>query len=438
MAALALPWVCIAVALVGGVTGAWAAGSITARPTVSPPDIMFTGAPPAPAKQSHAEAYSKSAGCVSCHTATDHATMHRNPAVALGCTDCHGGDAMVQRPTGSDYRGDRMRDYRAALDRAHVMPRYANEWNYPSSATPERSYTLLNRESPEFIRFTNPSDYRVAREACGACHLPIIQAAERSLMATGAMLWNGAAYNNGVLPPEFAFKRGLFGEAYTRDGIGATIVNPVKPDAFLLAKGVLAQLFPLPAWETMPPGDVFRVFERGGRVIQSLFPEIGLPNVLGRLQTLDEPGRPDIRQSVRGPGTGQRIAVPLINITKTRLNDPFTWFLGSNDQPGDYRSSGCASCHAAGKNFFGVTVVTPPATHVPFGAAACESCHAQAQFGNQGHVGHEGPGRPIVAEALEAARKRYPDFTTEPYSVSKQNYMGGSEIIFARDYKATV
>jgi hypothetical protein len=350
MAALALLWVGIAVALAGGVSASQAAGSLTARPTVSPPDIMFTGAPPAPAKQSHAEAYSKSAGCVSCHTATDHATMHRNPAVALGCTDCHGGDAMVQRPTGSDYRGDRMRDYRAALDRAHVMPRYANEWNYPSSATPERSYTLLNRESPEFIRFTNPSDYRVAREACGACHLPIIQAAERSLMATGAMLWNGAAYNNGVLPPEFAFKRGLFGEAYTRDGIGATIVNPVKPDAFLLAKGVLAQLFPLPAWETMPPGDVFRVFERGGRVIQSLFPEIGLPNVLGRLQTLDEPGRPDIRQSVRGPGTGQRIAVPLINITKTRLNDPFTWFLGSNDQPGDYRSSGCASCHVVYAN----------------------------------------------------------------------------------------
>jgi hypothetical protein len=31
------------------------------------------------------------------------------------------------------------------------------------------------------------------------------------------------------------------------------------------------------------------------------------------------------------------VAIPLLNIHKTRLNDPFTWFLGTNDQPGDYR-----------------------------------------------------------------------------------------------------
>ena len=47
-------------------------------------------------------------------------------------------------------------------------------------------------------------------------------------------------------------------------------------------------------------------------------------------------------------------------------------------------TTGCASCHAAGKGFFGVTVVTPPATHVPFGAAACESCHAPTKFGSFG------------------------------------------------------
>ena len=64
------------------------------------------------------------------------------------------------------------------------------------------------------MRFINPGDLRVAREACGACHLPIIHASERSLMATSAMLWGGASYNNGILP----FKNYLLGEAYTRDG----------------------------------------------------------------------------------------------------------------------------------------------------------------------------------------------------------------------------
>ena len=80
------------------------------------------------------------------------------------------------------------------------------------------------------------------------------------------------------------------------------------------AAGILEQLAPLPAWEATPPGDVFRVFERGGRNIVNLFPEIGLPNSVGQLQRLEEPGRPDIKQSNRGPGTGLRISVPVINI----------------------------------------------------------------------------------------------------------------------------
>src|SRR5215467_12610884 len=299
-------------------------------------DSGSRGAPPAPERQSVAEAEAKSAGCVSCHTATDRHTMHQNPGVVLGCADCHGGDARATLPIGVKHEDAAYRD---VLARAHVPPRNPRAW--PSSANPERTYTLLNRESPEFVRFVNPGDLRAAREACGACHLAIVQASERSLMASSAMLWGGAAYNNGILP----FKRYLLGESYTREGEGATVVNPVKPDDFLTEKGILPSLTALPAWESVPPADVFRVFERGGRVIASQFPEVGLPNSTGALQKLDEPGRPDIRASNRGPATGSRIAVPLINVTKTRLNDPHLWFMGTNDQPGDYRSSGCSACH---------------------------------------------------------------------------------------------
>ena len=100
----------------------------------------------------------------------------------------------------------------------------------------------------------------------------------------------------------------------------------------------------------IPPGDIFRVFERGGRNIGTQFPEIGLPNPTGSIQRLEEPGRPDLRQSNRGPGTGLRVAIPMLNIHKTRLNDPFMWFMGTNDQPGDYRHSGCAGCHVVYAN----------------------------------------------------------------------------------------
>ena len=310
-------------------------------------DIHYPVYPSAPRQQSLEDAATKSSGCLTCHTATDMPTMHANPAVVLGCIDCHGGDASVLLPPETD-KSDPV--YRATLDKAHVQPLFPDAWDYPKSKQPERTYTLLNRESPEFVRFVNPSDYRVARESCGACHIEEIHAAERSLMATGAMLWGGATYNNGILP----FKNYILGESYTRDGLPATIKSPGTVEPWMtLQRGVLPQFIPLPAWETTPPGDIFRVFERGGRNIVNLFPEIGLPNVatlLGNIQRLEEPGRPDIRQSNRGLGTGLRIAVPSINLHKTRLNDPNMWFMGTSDQPGDYRSSGCASCHVVYAN----------------------------------------------------------------------------------------
>jgi len=316
---------------------------------------VYRETPPAPASQSAADVKTKSDGCQSCHAKTDQPSMHASLAVKLGCTDCHGGDATVFGPQSGSHEDA---GYVEARDKAHVLPLYPESWHFPHSANPERTYTLLNRESREFVRFMNPSDFRVARDSCGACHAEIIEASVRSMHSTGVMLWGGASYNNGILP----YKNYILGSSYNEEGEGTCVTSPTVPREActgewkgklpdeLTAKGILPVLLPLPAWETIKPGDIFRVFERGGRNIGNVFPETGLPNSLGLLQRIEEPGRPDLRQSNRGPGTGARIAVPVINITKTRLNDPFTWFLGTNDQPGDYRSSGCASCHVVYAN----------------------------------------------------------------------------------------
>src|SRR3981081_1951396 len=90
--------------------------------------------PAAPASQSAEEVARKSAGCLSCHEATESQSMHPNAAVALGCTDCHGGDSSVflkskLAPTAPAYV--------AARNRAHVLPRFPQEWNFPSSANPQ-------------------------------------------------------------------------------------------------------------------------------------------------------------------------------------------------------------------------------------------------------------------------------------------------------------
>ncbi|MGJ8693601.1 MAG: hypothetical protein ACSHW0_14130 [Thalassotalea sp.] len=306
---------------------------------------QYTFTPPAPKSQTPEQALIKSTGCLSCHTDTDSLSMHASPGVILGCIDCHGGNASETKPFSAN-KGDV--EYQAALNKAHVLPSYPKDWQFPSSANPEISYTLLNREAAEFVRFVNPSDLRIADEACGACHMPTVQAAKRSIMATGAQLFGAASYANNILP----YKNYILGEAYTRDGEPSAIAGPplADPEKAMAQHGVLPILYPLPAWETVAPGDIFRVFERGGRNLSNVFPETGLPNALGQLQRLEEPGRPDFKQSNRGPGTGGRISVPLLNAHKTRLNDPLMWFLGTNDNPGDYRTSGCGSCHVVYAN----------------------------------------------------------------------------------------
>lgn len=337
------------------------AGILNASDPTGPVNDNHVTAPPAPMSQTAEQVMAKSDGCFSCHTRTDEPSMHASPAVRLGCTDCHGGDASVR---GNPNLGFENAEYVAARDKAHVLPRYPAIWG-TSSANPQRGYTQLNKEAPEFIRFVNPGDLRVARESCGACHLEIIVANERSLMASTAMLWGGASYNNGIVP----YKNYILGESYTRDGEPACIVSAsdkisnealVKacdpkhaaefgPDRILsdrqAKRGALAKLYPLPTWQVVPPADVFRVFERGGRNNNTVFAEVGLPNPTGSIQRLEEPGRPDLKQSNRGPGTGLRVAIPVLNIHKTRLNDPSLWFMGTNEQPGDYRGSGCTGCH---------------------------------------------------------------------------------------------
>ncbi|NUM72889.1 hypothetical protein HUU40_00870 [candidate division KSB1 bacterium] len=269
--------------------------------------------------QTQRQADRKSKGCLKCHNGIE--SMHKNTAIKVGCTDCHGGDAEA-----------------TTIDKAHVQPRYQDQWK--TSANPVGSYTLLNEEKPEFIRFVNPGDLRVAEEACGACHAKEVMNVKKSMMTHSALLWGGAAYNNGIL----STKNYILGESYSREGLPQRINTVPPPTTEELKKGVLPFLLPLPRWEISQPGDNFRSFERGGRVPRINPSEIGLPN------PLEEPGKPDNKLSDRGLGTQLLISSPVLNLHKTRLNDPHLSFMGTNDHPGDYRSSGCSACHVVYAN----------------------------------------------------------------------------------------
>jgi hypothetical protein len=268
--------------------------------------------------QTQAEADRKSVGCLECHKGVE--PMHKaEQNVVLGCTDCHGGNAA---------RG-------LTKEQAHILPKNKEFWK--TSAKPPNSNAWLNHESPEFVRFLNPGDLRVAQQSCGLCHGEIIRNVDHSMMNHGAMLWGAALYNNGAYPE----KNYRFGQAYGADGAPLKLISytPVTLEDTQV-HGILPFIEPLPRFNLSNPGNILRIFEKGGRKPLSL----GLP-------TSEEPnGKPDRRLSERGLGTLNRTDPVFLGLQKTRLHDPLLGFFGSNDHPGDYRSSGCSACHVVYAN----------------------------------------------------------------------------------------
>src|SRR5579862_5044059 len=275
------------------------------------------------------EAQQRSAGCITCHNPMDSPTMHTTGTVRLGCTDCHGGHPEISLPAGVTQGAPQ---YQELTRQAHVRPRFAEDAY--SSANPVRSYTKWLKEDEDYIKFVNPGDLRVAQQTCGrsGCHTAEVQRVRTSMMTHGAMLWGAALYNNGAVP----FKNPHFGESYGADGKPQRMQTypPPTPEE-TRTKGVLPYLEPIERWEISQPGNVLRVFERGGEKK----PEVGNPNIE------ESPGKPDVKLGERGFGTLLRTDPTVLGLQKTRLLDPLLSFPGTNDQPGDYRASGCSACH---------------------------------------------------------------------------------------------
>src|SRR5262245_24971429 len=302
-------------------------GGLLAALTIGLASIAYTQGSTRPSYKDQAEADLKSAGCLSCHKGTDSNSMHVAAEAVVSCVDCHGGQGLVMA-SGSPGSSP----YEEAKRKAHVQPR--NSEVRAGAANPLRSYTALLSEPEEFVRFVNPGDLRAAPLACAPCHRREVQRVSTSLMTTGAMLYAAALYDHGVL----SAKNAIVGESYDpHTGVQRMVrMNPAPTAEETREYGVLPFLLPFPRWEVGQPGNPFRVFERGGR--RRL--EVALPD------PFEENGKPDKGLSPRGVGTLNRIDPILLGAQKTRLVDPLLSLMGTNDHPGDYRSSGCTACHA--------------------------------------------------------------------------------------------
>jgi len=326
----------------------------------------------------------RSFGCVTCHVGQHEPHPGTALESAIGCTDCHGGVgwittrtmAQLMQPDAlpaflkevgvSDVSSEaiakrletrtfkQVSDFEAARDAAHIhrptdatLGRWSNRTGGESisSGNPEILYGAQLAEDWEFIRFVNPGDLRVAALSCGTtgCHTETVIKVQKSMMATAPMLWGAALYNNGAYP----LKEARFGESYDPHGQPQSVLGNLPEDPHAraeaqLGRGELARLDPLPRFEVGQPSNILRIFERGQRRPLLIgLPTPGLPG--GPLE--EEPGRPLNRLSQRGLGTLNRTDPVWLNLQRTRLMDPTLNMLGTNDHPGDFRSSGCTACH---------------------------------------------------------------------------------------------
>ncbi|MHB2016192.1 MAG: hypothetical protein ACYCW6_04520 [Candidatus Xenobia bacterium] len=245
-------------------------------------------------------------------------------------------------------------------EHAHVWPRDMADWG--RAAQPLHSYAKWNAESPEYVRFRNPGDLRIADKTCGQCHAQYVRAVRKNIMAHDAMVPESGMYANGVSN----LKVERIGEAFApyTDKNGNTyyvpakiVANPPPSQEAQDKDGELAVLNPWPRFDITFATDAFRVFEKGNDAATN-----------------------------RALGTNGAVSGVINVALKTRLNDPCLWFYGTNDTPGDYRSSGCTACHVIYAN-----------SRDPFDSAQW------AQYGNRGtsfsgdvNIKKDEPGHPIM------------------------------------------
>jgi hypothetical protein len=309
----------------------WSATTVPTTQVARQLGFTFAPAPAGTGRADDAEVKAFSKSCLVCHDQTDSHTMHET-AVRLACIDCHGGRHDIDVPSNMASNDPRRRTLMLA---AHVLPKNRELW--PNSANPQVVAAGALGESPDFIRFVNPGDLRAAQVACASCHAEQTRSVPSSMMAHGSMLWEAALYNNGSNNSKTA----IYGEGYAPDGSPAIIRPTSRPTTRQVERnGMIVELWPMLRWEISQPGNILRVFERGGLSR----PNIGVPD------SFDPPGRPEVKLSIRGLGTDVRTDPVTIGLQKTRLLDPTLNFMGTNDHPGDYRSSGCSACHVVYAN----------------------------------------------------------------------------------------
>ena len=222
--------------------------------------------------------------------------MHAARKGRSRCIECHGGNAKEPwNPKNPAERvpatlGPRRRRSRARMEQAHVLPTRRDIWT--SSANPPSALgSHRSRNRPSSSGSSIPAICASPSRRAAAATTRRTAFVKKSMMTHGGMLWGAALYNNGSYPVQGRAVRRVLPR---RRHAGARRSVPGRRRRTRRSvEGILPFLQPLFRWEVSQPGNVLRIFERGGRK----------PLEIGNPDPEEEPGRPKNRLSNRGLGT---------------------------------------------------------------------------------------------------------------------------------------
>ena len=269
--------------------------------------------------------------CMTCHNGSpDHDYAGpgiENPhpfgdASNLLCTTCHGGDPSAETaelahvPPPPEIGDREFRETnRTAFFNKLTLTGIDKYDDYEHDGV---TYTAL-----EYLQFVNPGDLRVVTqgESCGACHESHAECTEKSLLATSAGVFSGALYAIGQ-PSRVPESAALYAQTASDLAFRA-----VDDPSFAIA--------------TAPFGAVARMVE---------FPVFSVRNDTGPDVIFENDAylAAELDDDVNADGTVVADSA-LANLYHEQVaftcGDCHLGSAGANNRYGDFRSSGCSSCH---------------------------------------------------------------------------------------------
>jgi len=241
----------------------------------------------------------------------------------LKCTTCHGGN-----PNGEDLASSHVPPPPQIGDREYQDNNATAYFNrltltgidkFPDYQVGGSTYTAI-----DYLQFVNPGDLRVVTNSrsCGQCHAGHVDCVADSLLATAAGIFSGASYAIGI---ENSVPESVDDYGDTAADLGFRAVTNPTFDEGTAPVGGVSQLLEYP---------IISVRNANGPIDLHAHPELYDANVLAAGQNADGTVITDS---------------PLARLYQEQVaftcGDCHLGSAGANNRYGDYRSSGCTSCH---------------------------------------------------------------------------------------------